>query len=96
VGKEFFQDTTPKPGTRAAGTNPRALEKHEREHQRQQLLDEANQIAAQWNGGDSLHFDETLDELEHQHGQKIGFLERDRLWQAAFKHRTPVEEDELF
>jgi hypothetical protein len=83
--------------TRAAGNNPRALEKHEREHQHQKLLDEAHRVAANWNGGDSIHFDEVLDELEHHYGLKIAFLERDRLWQAAFQGRTiPVEEDELF
>jgi hypothetical protein len=82
--------------TRAAGTNPRALDKHDREHQQQQLLDEANRVVANWNGGDSIHFDEVLDELEHHYGLKIPWLERDRLFQLALQQHPPVEEDELF
>jgi hypothetical protein len=97
VGNKTFFEPTPKPGTRASGTNPRALEQRDREQRQQDLLDEARRVAAGWNGSDSLHFDETLDELEHQHALKLGSLERDRLWEQAFQHRTPVpDEDELF
>ena len=64
-----------------AGSRERAADKNGLHHQ---LFVEAQKIAADWTGQDSLAFDERLDELENDYGVHLTFGERDRLWQTAF------------
>ena len=44
-------------------------------------------MAAGWNGGNSLEFDERLDELEHEHHGRLTASERVGLWDEALTRR---------
>lgn len=47
-------------------------------------LKEAEQVARQWEGGDSVTFDDKLDAIAREHRTTIPPTLRDRLWDIAF------------
>jgi hypothetical protein len=72
----------------APPTNIRAVAAKKRDRLHQVLLDQAQQIAANWNGGGSDVFDEQLDSLEHECRSHLSHGEREQLWdQVLSKER---------
>jgi hypothetical protein len=72
------------------GSSPSAATKQTRQDPRKvaRAVKEAEQVAQHWAGGDSVAFDEKLDSISRAHRTLIPPLERDRLWDVAFRKET--------
>jgi len=56
----------------------------ERDMRRTELINDAERLAADWDGKDSEAFDAALAELEQRHRVKLPFQVRERLWDSVF------------
>jgi hypothetical protein len=57
-----------------------------------ELLSEALNVAADWQGGPSETFDSELDTLERKYGLKLAPSQRMELWDVALRREKPTEE----
>ncbi len=54
-----------------------------------QVLAAASELAASWNGGSTLDFDNRIDNLQRELQARLTAVERDELWESAF-HVAPA------
>jgi hypothetical protein len=54
------------------------------------LLEQAQQVAATWNGGGSDAFDDQISQLERKHHSHLRSSERERLWDQVLANQPPT------